>query len=132
MMTGVMCTCAPSFAKTLQEHLPAYEILKWRLQSSFRSTGQILSKGSTKSSQSGSERRDSDQNSGDYISYKDRFTGGKIAGDRRYELHDGNSLQTSVRGGPGGFAKEDGVQLKSDVLREHAAGNWLHQGEKRK
>ena len=88
MMIGVICTCAPSFAKTLHEHLPPYEILKSCLQSSFRSTGQILSKGSTKSSPSGSERRDSDQNSGDHISYKDHFREGKIAGGRGYELYD--------------------------------------------
>ena len=55
-----------------------------------------------------------------------------MAGDRGYELHDGSSLQTSVRGGPGRFAKKDGIHLKSEVLQERAAGNGLHQGEKRK
>ena len=130
-MIGVICTCAPSFSKTLHEHLPPYEVLKSRLQSSFRSTSQILSKGSTKSS-SGYERGDSNYSS-DHISYKDRLTRGKIAGDRGCELRDGNSsFQTFVGGGSGGFAKEDGIHLKSEIIQERAAGDKLHQGGKRK
>ena len=130
-MIGVICTCAPSFSKTLHEHGPSYEILISRLRSSFRSSSQTISKGS-KNPSSGYQRRDSDQNSGDHISYKDRLTGGKVAGARGYELRNGSSFQTFVGGGPGGFAKEDGIHLKSEIVQERATGDDLHEGNKRK
>ena len=129
MMIGVICTCAPSFSKTLHEHLPSYEILKSRVHSSIRSTSRYILKGSTNSS-SGYERRDSNQGNGDYISYKEHLTGGNIAGDRGYKLHDGNTFRTSVGGGPGGFAQGDGIHLKSEILQEQAACDELHQGAK--
>ena len=58
--------------------------------------------------------------------------GGNIAGDRGYQLHDGKSFQTFVGEGPGGFAKEDGIHLKSEILLERAAGDGIHEADKRK
>ncbi len=128
MMIGVICTCAPSLSKMLQEHPPSYETLKLRLQSSFRSTSQFLSKGSAKSS-SGYERRHSNPYSGDHILYEERLTGGNIASDRGYELHNRNSFQNFVGEGPEGFAMENGIHLKSEALQERAAGSESYQGE---
>ncbi|KAL9136955.1 MAG: hypothetical protein Q9175_001835 [Cornicularia normoerica] len=70
--------------------------------------------------------------SGDHISYKERLTGGKIASDRGYELHDGNFFQKFIGEGPRGFATEDGIHLKSEILQERAVGDELYQGDKRK
>lgn len=126
-MIGVICACAPSLSKMLQEHPPSYEITKSRLQSPFKSTSQFLSKGSAKSS-SRDQRRDSD--SGDHIFYEERLTGGKIASDRGYELHNGNFFRHFVGEGPGGFAVGDGSHVKSEILQEHAAGDELYQGNK--
>ena len=127
-MIGVICACVPSISKMLQEHPPSYETLKVRLQSSFRSTCQFLSKDSAKSS-SGYERRDSNPYSGDHILYEERLTGGNIASDRGYELHDRNFSENFIVEGPGGFATDNGIHLKSEVLQERAAGDELNQGE---
>ncbi len=125
MMIGVICTCAPSLLEMLQEHPPSYETLKLRLQSSFRSTSQFLSNGSAKSS-SGYERRDSNPYSGDHIFYEERLTGGNIASDTGYELHNGNFFQNFVGEGPGGFDTEHGIHLKSEILQER---DELYRGE---
>lgn len=131
MMIGVICTCAPSFSKTLHEHLPSYKTLKSRLQSSFRSTAQFIAKGSTKSS-SGYERQDSNQNSCDHISYKERMTGGTIPGDGAYQMRNRNFFQTLVKEGPEGFATEDDIHLKNEIFQERTAGDELYPGDKRK
>ena len=129
MMIGVICACAPSLSKTLQEHPPSYEIIKSRLQSAFTSTSRFLSKTSAKS-RSGYQRRDSDLYGGDHICYEERLTGGKIASDRGYELHNGNFFRPFVGEGPGGFAAGDGSHVKSEILQERAAGDELYQGNR--
>ena len=133
-MIGVICTCAPSSSKMLQEHLPSFETLKSRLQTSFRTTGHFISKVSTKSSSSGYERRGSNNHqSGDHLSYKERLTGGKTAGDRGYEMHDGNAFQTFVGEGTGRFTPtKDGIHLKSEILQERTVGDGLYGGDGRK
>ena len=113
----------------VQEHLPSFETLKSRLHSSFKSIGHFISIGLTKSS-SGYGRGDPKQHSGDYISYKERLTRSSIAGDRGYELHEENFLQAFAAEGPRGFATEDGIPLKSEVLQERAASDGLYWGEK--
>ena len=76
------------------------------------------------------QRRDLERSSSDHISYTDILTGGEIAGDRGHGLHDGSSVRTSIGGGLGGFAKEDGIHLKMEILQERVAIMASHQGEK--
>lgn len=130
MMIGVICSCAPSFSKILQEHPSSFETLKSRLHSLFRPISHAISKGSTKSS-SGFTRGDPKQHSGDRISYKERLTRGRIAGDGGYELHDGNFFQTFVPEGPGTFATEDD-HVESDSLQERAPGDEIYWGDQHK
>ena len=131
MMIGVICTCAPSFSKIVQEHISSFETLKSSLQSSFRTISHSISEGSTKLS-SRYRRGEPKQHSGDHISYKERLTRSRIAGDRGYEVHDSNSLQAFVGEVLRGFATEDGVHLKSEILQERAAVDGLYWENKRK
>ena len=131
MMIGVICACPPSFSKIVQEHLPLFETFKSGLQSSFRSISHFISEGSTKLL-SGYRRGDPKQHCGDHISYKERLTRSRIAGDWGYELHDSNSLQAFVGEVPRGFATEDGVHVKSEILQERAAVDELYWENKSK
>ena len=130
MTIGVICTCAPSLSKMLQEHPHSYATIKSRLRYSFSSTVHFLSKGSAKSS-SKYQRRDLDPYNGDHNSYKERLTGGRTVGDRAYELHNGSFSRPLVGEGSSGFAAEDSSHLNGQTASERAVGTKAYQGDDR-
>ena len=126
MMIGVICTCAPSFSRALQEQPSLYQRFKSGFQSAFRSVGGW----NPARSSSGYERRGSHQH-GDHVSPNDRLARSVLSGDRGYELHGCNFVHNNERKGPEGIATEAGIHLKSETLGEREAGHTIYTGHER-
>lgn len=103
MMIGVICTCAPSFNKFLQENPLRAEKLKsyfrWKASSSSSRNRGYIRSGSVPDQEAKIPRQ-----------------GQRRAGDSGYELNGGGSFHHSVVGAWEGFTRGDGIYLEDGVV----------------
>lgn len=72
MFVGIICSCMPSAAHTLRQMGPAFDALKPRLYSGFKSLGSSVKR--SKESKSVTERVDYNERRGSYINLENSKT----------------------------------------------------------